>query len=57
MNYKSEKTTYKKKSGKLYEVIEREVDLDSLNEEMAELENMKAKKQERIAELTSIKNT
>ena len=57
MNYRNEKTTYKKKDGKIFEVIEREIDLDSLDEEILELQNQKTSKQERITELNTIKNT
>lgn len=57
MNYLSENITYKKKSGKLIEVIEREVDVNSLDKEIVETQNAKDKNEEKITLLQSIKNT
>jgi len=56
MNYKNETIIYKKKNNKLYQVIEREVDLASLDDELQELANGKIKNESKIKEINDIKN-
>jgi len=55
MNYLDEKITYKKVGGKLYQIITREVILDSVDEEIAQLENKNTEQTTKINQLKELK--
>lgn len=56
MNFINEITEFKKVSGKLYQIITREIDPASIDDEINELDNVKAEKENRKVELNLIKN-
>ena len=56
MNYKNEKITYKKENGKLYEIIKKEIDISSLDNDILKIENRRDNEYNRLLELREVRD-
>lgn len=56
MVFLNEQIEYKKKAGKIYQIITKEIDPNSITDELRELNNSKAEKDAKIKELNDLKN-